>query len=81
MKLLHYFVIISYKKVSRFLSFSWIHVEVFHGWIFKGSELRSKKTKTMFIIKSLDNKQFFGIIRCDMWGFENILTITLLLGR
>ena len=27
----------------------------------------------MFIIKSLDNKQFFGVICCDMWGFEKIL--------
>ena len=82
MKLLHYFVIISRRKVPRFLSFSWVHVEVFYGWICKGSELRrKKKTKTMFIIKSLDNKQFFGTICCDMWGFEKILIIKLLLGR
>ena len=45
MKLLHYFVIISYRKVSRFLSFSWVHVEVFYGWIFKGSELRRRKNE------------------------------------
>ena len=56
MKLLHYVVFISYRKVSRFLSFSWVHVEVFYGWICKGSELRRKKTKTMFIIKSLDKR-------------------------
>ena len=81
MRLLHYFVIISYRKVPRFLSFSWVHVEVFHGWICKGSELRRKKTKTIFAIKSLDNKQFCGIICCDMWGFEKILIMKLLLGR
>ena len=81
MKLLHYFVIISYRKVPRFLSFSWVHVEVFYGWICKGSELWRKKTKTMFIIKSLDNKQLRGIICCDMWGFEKILIIKLPLGR
>ena len=44
-KLLHYFVIISYRKVSRFLSFSWVHVEVFYVWICKCSELRRKNNE------------------------------------